>query len=88
MPKQKFQKLSVNLYRRGELRYETAYNARDAARIATKMAKKGWSVKVQPWNSLGTKRNIRMTCEPVTRGQKVAAACMIEPSFKRQIKMR
>jgi len=87
MPKwPKTEKLSVNMSRRGELRYDTAYNAPEAARIATKWAKKGWSVRVQSWRSLGTKRGIQMTCEPsLTRGKEIAK-CEIAPPFKKRLK--
>lgn len=47
MAKPKFEKLSVNLYRKGVIRYATAYNAADAARFATKEARAGWEATVQ-----------------------------------------
>lgn len=86
-PKQKTEKYSVNGIRRGELRYDTKYNATDAARSATKLARQGYSVTVQPWASLGTKRNVMMTCEPASgvRTKKGNARCTMVPSFKKQI---
>jgi hypothetical protein len=87
--KPKFEHLTVNLKRGGELRYETAYNARDAARIATKFARKGWSVEVKPWGG-----NARfMTCEPSARkgywsdpDPKAHAICKLTPAFKKRVR--
>lgn len=86
----KTEKLSVNMSRRGELRYETAYTAPEAARIATKYAKQGWRVKVQSWQSLGTKRGVQMTCAPTssTKTSKTYASCEIAPAFKKRLKTR
>lgn len=98
--KPKFEKLSINYYRRGELRYETAYNAREAARKATKMAKQGWEATVQSFGSLGTKRGVHMTCGSQTRGWadkrkrdadkmvRPFAKCTMTPAFKKRIKVR
>lgn len=88
-PRQKTQKLSINGIRRGELRYDTQYNATDAARSATKLARQGYQVTVQPWRSTGS-RNIAMTCEPVVakRGSKTVAVCKMTPAFKKQLKLR
>jgi len=86
-PKPKFEKYAVNAIRRGELRYDTVYNAADAARSAAKFARQGYSVRVQPWRSLGTDRNVMMTCEPASgvRTKKLNARCTMTPSFKKQI---
>lgn len=88
--KAKFEKLSVNLYRRGELRFETVYSAAEAARIAAKWTRKGWDATVQPWESLGTKRNVFMSCKPFMgkRGNKVFARCQLTPAFKKRIQRR
>lgn len=101
--KPKLEKLSVNLRKGGELRYETAYDAHAAAKTATKWARKGWRAEVQAWNSLGTKRNVFMTCEPgavpgpldkygraprVPDGMRVVASCTITPAFKKRITRR
>lgn len=88
--KPKFEVLSVNMERRGELRYEKAYNAREAAAIATKAAKQGWDVKVQNWRSLGTNRNVQMTCTPSAGIPKTrtrwVARCTTTPGFKKRLK--
>ena len=86
--KPKFGKLSINSERRGQLMFDTAYNAPDAARIATKRAKQGWKVQVQNWASLGTSRNIQMRCEPATKRDKTVARCTLSSAFKKQIRGR
>jgi hypothetical protein len=89
--KAKFEKLQINLSRGGELRFETAYDAREAARIATKWARKGWAVKV---NSM-TGRTPFMTCEPSARkaywsdpDPKAHAICKLTPAFKKRVRGR
>jgi len=88
--KPKFEKLSINMQRRGELRYEMAYTAREAASKATKAAKQGWDVKVQNWQSLGTNRNVQMTCTPSAGIAKTrtrwVAKCTVMPAFKKRLK--
>lgn len=90
--KPKLEKLSVNLFRRGEVRYEIAYYAHDAAKLATKWARKGWQAEVQAWGSLGTKRNVFMSCGPASAtkrpGHREIAACSITPAFKKRITRR
>jgi hypothetical protein len=94
--KPKFEKLSINMERRGELRYATAYNARDAAKIATKAAKQGWDTTVQSFSSLGTKRGIYMECHSskVSAGRdpgflaKAVARCKLSPAFKKRLRGR
>jgi len=82
----KVHKLAVNALRKGEMRYETAYDAPEAARIATRWARAGWKVEIQNWRSLGTKRHVYMTCEPAARKGKTIALCSIKPSFKKEIR--
>lgn len=89
----KTEKLSVNLRKGGELRYETAYDAPEAARIAASWAKKGWAAEVQAWQSLGTRRNVYMTCRGSSaafkrhgRSDKLFAKCEMKPAFKRRVK--
>lgn len=87
--RQRTQKLTITGNRRGEIRFETKYNARDAARAATAMAKKGYLTDVTAFHS-GHKK---MSCVPVMRGKhggrtydKAVAHCTIKPAFKKQIK--
>lgn len=91
--KPKFEKLFVNLQRSGELRYETAYNAKDAARIAAKHARKGWSVKVT--SGAKTRAATFMSCEPSARKAywsdpdvKAHAICTMTPAFKKRVRGR
>ena len=90
-PRQKFQKLSITGNRHGEIRFETKYNARDAARAATALAKRGYLVDVTAFDS----GHRKMRCVPVMRGEhksrvytKPGAHCTIKPAFKKQIKGR
>ena len=85
----KFEKLWIHLYRGGEIRDETAYNARDAARIGTKWARKGWSVKVLPRSG----SRAFMTCEPSKKkaywsdpDPKAHAICKLTPAFKKRVR--
>jgi hypothetical protein len=92
--KQRTQKLAITGNRRGEIRFETAYNARDAARAATAMAKKGYLVDVTAFHS----GRLKMRCVPVKRSgalsphplhyDKPGAHCTVKPPFKKQIKGR
>lgn len=84
----KTQKLSINGERRGRVEYRTAFDAPSAAREATKLARQGYTVTVQPWQSLGTKRNIMMRCAPTDRKGRTVAACELTPAFKKQIRGR
>lgn len=91
MAKPKFEKLAVNLQRGGELRYETAYNAREAAKIATKWARKGWEVEVKPWSGSAK----YMTCSPSKKkaywsdpDPKAHAVCTLTPAFKKRVRGR
>ena len=63
-----WEKLQISSLRRGEVQFDTAYNARDAAKIAAKRARQGWSVKVvkSGGGSYANKRipPAMMTCEP------------------------
>jgi hypothetical protein len=79
--KLKFEKLQISGFRRGEIRYDHAYNARDAARKATKLARKGYDVKVR-----GRGPQVRMHCEPTSKRDRTYASCTMTPTFKRQIK--
>lgn len=89
--KPKFEPITINLQRGGELRYESAYNAPEAARIATKWARKGWSVEVKP--KRGTMKF--MTCEPSKKkaywsdpDPKAHAICKLTPAFKKRVRGR
>lgn len=82
--KQLFGKYHINLYRKGEIRFDNASYPVDAARKATKWARKGWEAKVM--KSTGPKT--LMTCKPTTkkRGAGEYASCVIAPAFKKRIK--
>jgi len=84
------EKLAVNSERRGQMKFDTAYTATEAARMATKLAKAGWKVTVQLWGHGGTRRGILMTCTPATgrRRQTATAHCTVTPAFKKRIKWR
>lgn len=91
--KQKFGKLTINLYRRGEIRYEHAYYPNEAAKKATKWARKGWEAKVYSSGSgsySSSKRTPKtlMECKPSPkkRGSGEFANCTIAPAFKKRIK--
>ena len=89
--KPKFEALTINLQRGGELRFESAYSAPEAARIATKWARKGWDAQVK------TKRGTvkLMTCTPSKRkaywsdpDPKAHAICKLTPAFKKRVRGR
>jgi hypothetical protein len=90
------QKLDISMIRRGVLQYETAYTAPEAARIATKFAKQGWTVDVIRWggrsahygDTSNLRRNVKMTCKPVEKRGKVYAACTMKPDFKKAVLLR
>ena len=89
--KQKFEKLWIHAERKGELQSNTAYNARDAARIAAKRARKGWKVKVTSTNG----RTPFMTCSPSSTKAywsdpdvKPHAICTMTPAFKKRVRGR
>jgi len=92
-----WEKLSISALRRGEIQYDAAYNARDAARIATQRARQGWSVKVTKSGG-GSYSNKRlppamMTCEPSASHsvhdygphRKTFARCTMTPAFKKRV---
>lgn len=79
--KQRTQKLFLHGERRGVVVFDQAYTAIEAARAATKMARKGYKVKVT-----GTGPKVRMTCEPKVAGTKTVVTCSITPAFKKQVK--
>lgn len=85
--KAKLTKYQISATRRGVMQYEDAWDAPAAARAATRLAKQGWSVRVQPFH---TKRLVtHMTCEPTTKKGKTFAACKItNPSFRKAIQLR
>jgi hypothetical protein len=80
----KTQKLQVSAQRRGEIRFHTAYTAPEAARVAAKMARQGWTVEVQDWQS----GRVKMKCRPGSKRDRAFAACEIKPAFKKQIRGR
>lgn len=85
----KFEKLAINMERGLVIRYDSAYNAPEAARIATKAAKDGWRVTIQSWGS-AYKRNILMTCGPASSvnkrsRSKLIASCTMTPAFKKRL---
>lgn len=88
--KPKFEKLQISCLKGGEMQFETAYDARDAAKRATRRAKAGWSCKV---NTYSAKRTVTMmTCEPSQRisrhdygpHRKVFARCTMTKAFKKR----
>lgn len=89
--KPKTEHLAINLKRGGELRFESAYTAPEAARIATKWARKGWDVEVKPYHG-----NAKfMTCTPSKRkaywsdpDPKAHAICKLTPAFKKRVRGR
>ena len=83
-PVSTFMKLQISMLRRGEIRYETAYDAAEGARLAAKWAKKGWKVEVQKVTRKGLP--VQMTCEPLERKGKMTARCAIKPGFKKAMK--
>ncbi len=98
--KPKWEKLSISCLRRGEVQYETAYNAPEAARKATKRAKAGWSCKITKSGS-GSYSDKRkpvafMTCEPSANPsvhdygphRKTFAKCSMTPAFKKRVTRR
>ena len=91
MAKPKFEKLFLNLQRGGELRFDTAHSAPEAARLGAKYARKGWSVKI---TSRAGKTPF-MTCEPSTKraywsdpDPKAHAICKLTPAFKKRVKVK
>lgn len=92
-PKPKFERLTISCLRGGEIQYATKYNARDAAREATKRAKDGWSCKIL--GGAGKRSTTFMSCEPSARRKywsdpkpKAHAICTMTPAFKKRIRGR
>lgn len=83
-PASTFMKLQLSLDKRGEMRFDTAYDAAEGARLATKWAKQGWKVRVQKVTRKGLP--VQMTCEPLERKGKMTARCAIKPGFKKAMK--
>lgn len=83
-PTSTFMKLQLSLDKRGEMRFDTAYDAAEGARLATKWAKQGWKVRVQKVTRKGLP--VQMTCEPLERKGKMTARCTIKPGFKKAMK--
>ena len=77
--KPKFEKLQISCLRRGEMQFETAYDARDAAKRATRRAKAGWSVKVSARGPRAL-----MECKPAAKNGKAFASCTMTPAFKKR----
>jgi hypothetical protein len=87
----KFEKLTLQLRKGGEMRFETAYNAYDAAKAAARWSRKGWDVEVVAASS----GHGFMTCKPSARKAywsdpdvKAHAVCKISPAFKKRIRVR
>lgn len=89
--KPKFEALTVHLKRGGEIRFESAYDAPEAARLATKWARKGWDAEVK--SKTGSAKF--MTCTPSKRkaywsdpDPKAHAICKLTPAFKKRVRGR
>ncbi len=86
---QKTMKLLISGMRRGEMRFNTEYTPREAARSATKMARAGFDVQVKLPSG-----HVKMTCAPkggytkgsAASGKRGIASCQIKPAFKKLIK--
>lgn len=95
--KPKFEKLAIHAERRGVLKYDTAYDAPAAARIATKLARQGFKTEVVKWGGGGSsmydtskmRKLVRMTCAPtVGKRGKTHAMCTVTPAFKKALQRR
>ncbi len=98
--KPKFEKLALNMRRGGELRFDTAYNAPEAARLAVKHARKGWDVEVTAggagtYGASKRKSVAFMSCTPSARKAywsdpdgKAHAKCTMTPAFKKRVRGR
>ncbi len=80
----------ISLQRRGVIRFAEAHNAEDAARIAVREARQGWTAEVQTYARSGGvvgRKTVHMTCRPATHAKgKPFVKCDIKPAFKKKIR--
>jgi hypothetical protein len=82
-------KYQIALQRGGVSHFDDAYDARTAARKATKHARTGWRAEVQTFSGRGLqagRKTVHMTCKPVARGRRTVAECVLKPAFKKRVK--
>jgi hypothetical protein len=87
--KPEFRRYQIALERGLVSRFDDAYDARTAARKATKHARTGWKAEVQTFSGRGLqagRKTVHMTCKPVARGRRVVAECVLKPAFKKRVK--
>lgn len=74
--------------------FDDAFDAREAAKVAVRRARQGYTVEVQTFAGGGFgsrvgRKTVHMTCKPADRQVKagrVVADCTIKPAFKKRIK--
>lgn len=79
----------VGAERRGVMKFGTAYNAPEAARLATQYARQGYTAEVHTFSGRGFavgRKTVHMTCAPQVKGTKTVAACVLKPAFKKRVK--
>lgn len=83
-------KYQISSTQRGAMRFDDAWDAREAARVATRRAREGYKVEVQTYSGTGWvagRKSVKMTCEPaVSRTGKPITKCQINPAFKKKIR--
>lgn len=88
-------KYQITSTRRGTSRFDDAYDARAAARTATKRALEGYRAEVVTFGSgRSARRTVHMTCEPTIventlkpgSDPRAVARCTLKPAFKKRVK--
>lgn len=76
--------LFITSERRGVTEFHKAYSPGEAAKVATKLARAGWAVKVtgRDW----AHPQVKMRCAPRSVSGRTVATCSMTPVFKRLLK--
>jgi hypothetical protein len=88
-------KYQITSTRRGTSRFDDAYDAREAARTATRRAIEGYRAEVVTFGAGARgRRMVHMTCEPTVventlkpgSTPRAVARCSLKPAFKKRVK--